>query len=55
MNEGADYNNQDVSTLIKLVIDLNLTMPVSYDNKINSKLNAIESQLKKMGINPRKR
>ncbi len=48
-------NDSDFEKLVELVVDLNLSIPVNLDNKINKKLNAIETQLKKMGINPRSR
>ena len=43
----------DLEKLIELVIDLNLSIPVNISNELNRKTNAIEKQLKSMGINPR--
>ena len=53
---GITENTQsDINHLIDLIIDMNLSTPVNLSNELNGKLNAIESQLKRMGINPRRR
>jgi len=50
---NEEVNQNDFEKLVELIIDVNLNVPVNLDNKINRKLNAVEAQLKKMGIDPR--
>lgn len=49
----SNVNQQEFEKLVELVIDLNLTIPCDYRNNINRKMNVVETQLEKMGINPR--
>lgn len=46
--EQKDYNK-----LIKLIVELNLMLPINIDNKLNKKMNEIEKELKSMGYNTR--
>ena len=55
LTESVTYDNGDVESLVDLVIDLNLTLPLNIDSGINRKMNAIEDQLKEMGFNPRQK
>lgn len=53
--EAWDYQEKQYAKLIEEVIKLNLIVPVSISNDINSQSNKVETELKKLGFNPRKR